>query len=139
MIEDFVVQGGGFLPDLSKQEPVRDAIVNEFDPAHSNVQYTVSMAKLGGDPDSATSQFFFNLADNSENLDNQNGGFTVFAEIIEGQDVVDAMGQVETSTQQDPEGNCGDRKLTQVDRTQIDVEKVSILHAQEEPEYQGDK
>lgn len=46
-----------------------------------NVERTVAMAKLGGDPDSATSQFFINLADNSENLDNQNGGFTAFGRI----------------------------------------------------------
>jgi peptidyl-prolyl cis-trans isomerase A (cyclophilin A) len=51
----------------------------------SNLRGTIAMAKLGGDPDSATSEFFFNLADNSENLDNQNGGFTVFAQVISGQ------------------------------------------------------
>ena len=53
------------------------------------------MAKVGDDPDSATSQFFFNLANNSENLDDQNGGFTVFARVIEGMDVVDAIAEVE--------------------------------------------
>ncbi|RJP34919.1 MAG: hypothetical protein C4547_10210 [Phycisphaerales bacterium] len=95
IVPDFVVQGGGFLPDGSKQTGGRDPIVNEFDPQRSNVRGTVAMAKLGGDPDSATSEFFFNLADNSENLDNQNGGFTVFANVIEGMDVVDAMAAVE--------------------------------------------
>jgi peptidyl-prolyl cis-trans isomerase A (cyclophilin A) len=42
------------------------------------------MAKLGGDPHSATSQFFINLDDNSANLDVQNGGFTVFARVLDG-------------------------------------------------------
>jgi peptidyl-prolyl cis-trans isomerase A (cyclophilin A) len=52
------------------------------------------MAKVGGNPDSATSQFFVNLADNSANLDNQNGGFTVFATVVEGMDVVDTIAAV---------------------------------------------
>ncbi len=95
IVPDFVVQGGGFLPGMVAQEDVRDPILNEFDPERSNVRGTVAMAKVGNDPDSATSQFFFNLADNSENLDNQNGGFTVFARVLEGMDVVDAMAEVE--------------------------------------------
>ena len=52
------------------------------------------MAKRSGDPDSATSQFFINMRDNSANLDSQNGGFTVFANVIEGMDVADAIAAV---------------------------------------------
>jgi len=110
----FVVQGGGFLPELVKQEPLRDPIVNEFSVDRSNLRGTVSMAKLGGDQNSATSQFFVSLVDNSitsdnpNNLDVQNGGFTVFANVIVGMDVVDAMAAVDTGTQQDPGGNSFD-------------------------------
>lgn len=68
--------------------------MNEFSPTRSNVRATVAMAKVGGNPDSATSQFFVNLADNSANLDNQNGGFTVFATVVEGMDVVDTIAAV---------------------------------------------
>lgn len=92
---NFVVQGGGFLPGMIPQDGLREPIVNEFSPDRSNLRGTVATAKIGDDPDSATSQFFFNLADNSENLDNQNGGFTVFARVLEGLDVVDAMSEVE--------------------------------------------
>lgn len=70
------------------------AVENEF--KVSNTRGTVAMAKLSGDPDSATSQWFINLADNSSNLDNQNGGFTVFAKVIgDGMAVADAIAQLQ--------------------------------------------
>jgi cyclophilin family peptidyl-prolyl cis-trans isomerase len=82
-VPGFIVQTGGFkvgasLPSISTNPPV----VNEYN--RSNLRGTVAMAKLGADPNSATSQWFVNLADNSENLDNQNGGFTVFARVMDG-------------------------------------------------------
>ena len=50
------------------------------------------MAKIDGDPNSATSQWFFNLADNSASLDSLNGGFTVFGEVINnGMQVIDSI------------------------------------------------
>lgn len=88
----FVVQGGGFTfnlvwpPTAIAENP---AVVNE--PEFSNVRGTIAMAKLGNDPNSATSQWFINLGDNSANLDIQNGGFTVFGEVTSGMDVVDAI------------------------------------------------
>lgn len=94
VVPDFAVQGGAFLPDMVPQEGLRDPIVNEFSPERSNVRGTVAVAKVGGDPNSGTSQFFINLVDNSENLDNQNGGFTVFATVIRGMDVADAIAAV---------------------------------------------
>ncbi len=90
----FVVQGGGFFFDEAADTVLGIntdlPVINEF--GVSNTRGTVAMAKLGGDPDSATSQWFVNLADNSANLDAQNGGFTVFARVInDGMDVVDAI------------------------------------------------
>jgi cyclophilin family peptidyl-prolyl cis-trans isomerase len=81
----FVIQGGGFYDAPPTDEllissvPTDPAIANEF--GVSNTYGTVSMAKLGEDPDSATSQWFVSLGDNSANLDNQNGGFTVFGRV----------------------------------------------------------
>lgn len=123
VISGFVVQGGGFLPSLAAQEGVRDPIVNEFDPSRSNVRGTLAMAKRGGDPDSATSQFFFNLVDNSSNLDNQNGGFTVFAVVADGLDVMDAMGEVDTETREDPDGMA----FSDVPVDDIVVQKAEII------------
>jgi len=80
---NFVVQGGGFSFEgdwpLTRIE-TNAAIVNE--PVYSNVKGTIAMAKLGGNANSATDQWFFNLANNASNLDVQNGGFTVFGQVI---------------------------------------------------------
>ena len=83
-VPGFVIQGGGFVWDAAGNVvsvPTRPPVVNEFSASRSNKRGTVAMAKLGGDPNSATSQWFVNLADNSANLDGQNGGFTVFGEV----------------------------------------------------------
>lgn len=96
-VPGFVVQGGGFTfdPDdntvaaISANAPV----VNE--PVFSNVRGTIAMAKSPTSPDSATNQWFFNLTDNSANLDNQNGGFTVFGEVTgNGMAIIDAIAQL---------------------------------------------
>jgi len=88
----FVVQGGGFIlvNGAPTGIPLDPPVVNEF--SRSNLRGTVAMAKPAGNPDSATSQWFFNLADNSAILDDQNGGFTVFGQVIgNGMAVVDAI------------------------------------------------
>lgn len=88
----FVVQGGGFNYNIAlplNAIPANPAIINE--PEFSNVRGTIAMAKTSN-PNSATNQWFFNLTDNSANLDVQNAGFTVFGEVIgNGMDVVDAI------------------------------------------------
>ena len=94
-VPNFVVQGGGFTVDeLQISEVPADApVVNEFSPDRSNLRGTIAMAKLGNNPNSATNQWFFNLGDNSENLDNQNSGFTVFGRVLSEEDLapVDAI------------------------------------------------
>ena len=89
----FIIQAGGFRVNngLFDTVPASAPILNE--PLNSNLKYTIAMAKLGGNPDSATNQFFFNLADNSANLDNQNGGFTAFGNVTNAPSkaVVDAL------------------------------------------------
>jgi cyclophilin family peptidyl-prolyl cis-trans isomerase len=95
-IPGFVIQGGGFTFNGSNAPGIIPfaSVENEF--KVSNTRGTVAMAKLSDQPDSATSQWFINLADNSESLDNQNGGFTVFARVIgNGMEVADAINQLE--------------------------------------------
>ncbi|MDD5200167.1 MAG: peptidylprolyl isomerase [Terrimicrobiaceae bacterium] len=100
----FVIQGGGYKLDASKT-PVHieklPPIQNEYavGPTVSNTIGTIAMAKVapfdnggnpipGGGPDSATSEWFINLGNNSANLDVQNGGFTVFGRVIAGLDLL---------------------------------------------------
>jgi cyclophilin family peptidyl-prolyl cis-trans isomerase len=80
-VPGFVIQGGGFgvANNSIGSVPVDPPVVNEF--GVSNTLGTISMAKSGGDPNSATSQWFVSLGANSDNLDNQNGGFTVFGRV----------------------------------------------------------
>ena len=101
-IPGFVVQGGGFdTSDPGTHLKTGFDVHNEFDGVNRpNVRGTIAMAKDIG-PHTASSEWFFNLADNSHKvspntgidngLDVQNGGFTVFARVIQGMEVVDAI------------------------------------------------
>ncbi len=100
-VPGFVVQGGGFavtnlaatgiLTNHFLEVPDFGRLTNEFGvgPRLTNSYGTIAMAKLGNDPNSATSEWFFNLNDNGANLDNQNGGFTVFGRVLPGTNSVD--------------------------------------------------
>ena len=96
-VTDFVIQGGGYNFNGSMPLDVvtkRGEIENE--PVFSNVRGTIAMAKIGGRPDSASSQWFFNLMNNSSILDPQNGGFTVFGEVMDdGMSIVDEIADVQ--------------------------------------------
>ncbi|MCB1120905.1 MAG: peptidylprolyl isomerase [Verrucomicrobiae bacterium] len=92
----FVIQGGGyrFAPDFIIEDvPEFSAVENE--PGISNTRGTVAMAKLGGDPNSATSQWFINLKNNASTLDDLNGGFTAFARVLgDGMSVADEVANI---------------------------------------------
>ena len=94
VVPDFVVQGGGYTVDY-KSKPSLGKIFNESGNGLKNTYYSIAMARET-DPHSATRQFFINLTDN-ESLDpGRNWGYTVFGSVVEGFEVIDAMGQVET-------------------------------------------
>jgi len=95
VIPGFVIQGGGFTPDM-KQKDTREPIKNEAKNGKKNVRGTLSMARTN-DINSATSQFFVNLKDN-DFLDNRPGnfGYAVFGRIASGMEVIDAIAAVKT-------------------------------------------
>ncbi len=96
VVGGFVIQGGGYTPKL-EAKPTRDAIPNESGNGLSNRRLTVAMARTG-EPHTADSQFYINLADNLE-LDPKptRWGYAVFGEIVDGVDVVDDIGYRPTS------------------------------------------
>ncbi len=63
VIATFMIQGGGYTADMNRK-PTSPPIANEWKNGLRNTRGTLAMARLGGDPDSATSQFFVNVADN---------------------------------------------------------------------------
>lgn len=85
LISGFVLQGGAYKKGASSNAflsvPKLAAVQNE--PGLANILGTLAMAKQGGNPNSATTDFFFNLADNTGNLDYQNEGFTVFGRVAQ--------------------------------------------------------
>jgi uncharacterized delta-60 repeat protein len=97
----FVVQGGGFKPVEApdKFETVDSRPSPRNEPGVGNYRGIVASAKVGGDPNSATHDFFLNLGDNSANLDLQNNGFTAFGRITgSGLEVMDAISALPTGS-----------------------------------------
>ncbi|KAA9130594.1 peptidyl-prolyl cis-trans isomerase [Marinihelvus fidelis] len=96
VIAGFVVQGGGYDGEF-EQRPVHDPVMNESGNGLGNIAWTIAMARFS-DPHSATSQFYFNVADNSGKLDpsSRQWGYTVFGTVIAGQDVLEKIAAVET-------------------------------------------
>ena len=95
VIPDFMIQGGGFTHDML-QKKTNAPVKNEADNGLSNEPYTVAMARTS-DINSATSQFFINLADNVF-LDHgkRDFGYAVFGKVSEGTEVVDKIAGVKT-------------------------------------------
>lgn len=122
VIDNFMVQGGGFTPDL-RQKPTRPSIQNEAKNGLSNKRGTIAMARTP-DPNSATAQFFINLVDN-RNLDfvsderPETWGYAVFGKVVEGMDVVDKIKAVPTG----PKGPF----RSDVPTADVVIEKVEIL------------
>lgn len=95
VIGNFMIQGGGFTPDM-KQKDTRAPIKNEWQNGLKNTRGTISMARTSV-ADSATSQFFINVVDNGGlDLPRDGAAYAVFGRVIGGMDVVDAIRNVKT-------------------------------------------
>jgi peptidyl-prolyl cis-trans isomerase A (cyclophilin A) len=96
VIDGFMIQGGGFTADM-QQKPTRAAIPLEAKNGLKNDRYTIAMARTSN-PDSATAQFFINVANNDMlNAPQPDGhGYAVFGKVVQGQAVVDKIRSVAT-------------------------------------------
>jgi len=120
VIDGFMVQGGGFLPGM-EQKTVQDPIQNEATNGLSNKKGTLAMARTP-DPHSATAQFFINVGDNNfldfTSETSQGWGYCVFAEVVEGMDIVEKIKDVATGS----EGFHQDVPLENVVITKVTIE-----------------
>ncbi|MEK9952788.1 MAG: peptidylprolyl isomerase [Curvibacter sp.] len=101
VIPGFMIQGGGF-DKVMNQKPTEKPIENEATNGLKNERYTIAMARTSH-PHSASAQFFINVNDNTflnhTAPTSQGWGYAVFGRVVEGQDVVDKIAAVPTSTQ----------------------------------------
>jgi cyclophilin family peptidyl-prolyl cis-trans isomerase len=111
VIDGFMIQGGGFEAGM-KQKQTRAPIKNESPNGLSNVRGSIAMARTNN-PDSATAQFYLNVADNSGSLDRPR--YCVFGKVTEGMDVVDKIKVVKTASK----GGHGDVPMQDVVITSV--------------------
>ena len=101
VIGNFMIQGGGFEPGMKEKKDKRPSIQNEADNGLPSETYTVAMARTM-EPHSASAQFFINVADNSflnhSGKTAQGWGYAVFGKVVAGQDVVDKIKGVATTS-----------------------------------------
>ncbi len=100
VIDGFMIQGGGFTPEMS-QKNTNPTIKNEANNGLKNKTYTIAMARTPA-PDSASSQFFINIADNDflnfTSPTSQGCGYCVFGKVVAGTEVIDKIAKVKTGS-----------------------------------------
>jgi len=99
VIPNFMIQGGGMLPDMSQKRATEPSVRNESLNGQKNLRGTLAAARTS-DPDSATAQFFINLKDNDfldGNPATKKIGYSVFGKVTAGMDVVDKIAAVQTA------------------------------------------
>ena len=123
VIPGFMIQGGGFTPDLV-QKPTNAPVASEAQNGLKNDTYTIAMARTS-DPDSATAQFFINVKDNEGlNYPNAMGnGYTVFGKVISGTQTIDAIRKIPTMIASAPKMG----RMSDVPSKTVTIESATVL------------
>jgi cyclophilin family peptidyl-prolyl cis-trans isomerase len=129
VVRDFVVQGGGVDRELRPRGPTEPPVENESRNGLSNVRSTVAAAR-SQDPNSATSQFFVNLADNAQLDAGEDFGYTVFGRVKEGIGVLDEIGRLPTAGKGPFEQDVPDPLPTIHSIARLDAAAVAALPAE---------
>jgi peptidyl-prolyl cis-trans isomerase A (cyclophilin A) len=120
VIDGFMIQGGGFTPDM-KQKETRASIANEANNGLKNEIGTLAMARTP-DPNSASAQFFINLKDNDflnfREASFQGFGYCVFGKVTKGFEIIQKIAKV-------PTGNAG--MFQNVPTTPVVIESIKLL------------
>jgi peptidyl-prolyl cis-trans isomerase A (cyclophilin A) len=122
VIPSFMIQGGGMTADL-REKKTEPPVVNEAGNGLKNLKYTLAMARTPN-PNSATSQFFINVADNAflDRANSQDGfGYAVFGKVVSGQEVVDKIAAKKTTVKQDP--------VNRIPMEDVPAEAITIVSA----------
>ncbi len=120
VIDGFMIQGGGMTAGM-KQKDTRDCVDNEAANGLTNDRYTIAMARTSN-PHSATAQFFINVKDNDflnfTEASHQGYGYCVFGKVVQGQEVVDQITAVATTSR------CGHSDVPKED---VVIESASVM------------
>ncbi len=124
VINNFMVQGGGFTIEGAQKKDTYEQIQNEADNGLSNEVGTIAMARTNN-PHSATSQFFINVKDNNflDHTDKKRGwGYCVFGKVTKGMDIVDAIKVV--PTQVNPKTGMQDWPIEEIIIESVEIIKI---------------
>lgn len=125
VIDNFMIQGGGYTTELTSKGGLRPPVQNEADNGLSNMRGTLSMARTM-DPHSATSQFFINVSDNKaldhvSKADGRTWGYAVFGKVVSGMEVVDKIKVMPTS--------AFSPEFANLPRPYVVIEKATLVDA----------
>ncbi len=125
VIDNFMIQGGGYTTELSPKGPLRQAIQNEADNGLSIARGTLAMARTM-DPHSATAQFFINVVDNKaldhvSKADGRSWGYAVFGKVVSGMEVVDKIKVLPTA--------AFSAEFQNLPRPYVVLEKATVIEA----------
>lgn len=125
VIDNFMIQGGGYSTELTGKGGLRAPVQNEADNGLSNARGTIAMARTM-DPHSATSQFFINVADNKaldhvSKADGRTWGYAVFGKVVSGMEVVDKIKVMPT--------NAFSPEFQNLPRPYVVIEKATVIEA----------